>query len=175
MPIVTLSTQQTGTAFFLNSYPKPGLGYLYVKDLLGDELFTKALHTYIRNWHGKHPMPYDFFNSMNEGAGRNLNWFWQRWFFEGGYPDLAIGPVTKTATGYDVVVESKGTKPVPVDLTITYADNSTAKLHCTIAVWESGARTVTVPVATTKAVKQLRLGATLVPDSYPQNNVWVGK
>ena len=120
-------------------------------------------------------MPYDFFNSMNEGAGRNLNWFWRRWFFEGGYPDLAIGPVTKTATGYDVVVESKGTKPVPVDLTITYADNSTTKLHRTIAVWESGARTVTVPVATTKAVKQLKLGATLVPDSYPKDNVWVGK
>ncbi len=127
MPIMTLSTQQTGTAFFLNSYPKPGLGYLYVKDLLGDELFTKALHTYIRNWNGKHPMPHDFFNSMNEGAGRNLNWFWQRWFFDGGYPDLAISQVTKTATGYDVVVESKGTKPVPVDLTITFADNSTAR------------------------------------------------
>ncbi|OWP64175.1 peptidase [Hymenobacter amundsenii] len=174
-PIMTLSTQQTGTAFFLNSYPKPGLGYLYVKDLLGDELFTKALHTYIRNWNGKHPMPHDFFNSMNEGAGRNLNWFWQRWFFEGGYPDLAISQVTKTATGYDVVVESKGTKPVPVDLTITFADKSTQKIHRTIGVWESGAKTVTVPVATTKAAKQMKLGATLVPDSYPQDNVWVGK
>ncbi|WP_139923104.1 M1 family metallopeptidase [Hymenobacter sp. DG01] len=175
VPIVTLSTQQTGTAFFLNSYPKPGLGYLYVKDMLGDELFTKALHTYIHNWNGKHPMPYDFFNSMNAGAGRNLNWFWQRWFFDGGYPDLAIQTVTKTGSGYDVVVESKGTKPVPVDLTITFADNSTQKLHRTIAVWEQGARTVTVPVASSKAVKQVKLGATLVPDSYPKDNVWEGK
>jgi aminopeptidase N len=90
VPITTLSTLQSGTAFFLNSYPKPALGYLYVKDLLGEELFTKALHTYIRNWHGKHPMPFDFFNSMNTGAGQNLNWFWQRWFFEDGYPDLAM-------------------------------------------------------------------------------------
>ncbi|GAB3225606.1 M1 family metallopeptidase [Hymenobacter seoulensis] len=175
VPITTLSTQQTGTAFFLNSYPKPGLGYLYVKDMLGDELFTKALHTYIRNWNGKHPMPYDFFNSMNAGAGRNLNWFWQRWFFDSGYPDLAIQTVTKTGAGYDVVVESKGTKPVPVDLTVTYADNSTEKIHRTIAVWESGARTVMVPVTSTKAVKQLKLGATLVPDSYPKDNMWEAK
>ncbi|UPL50416.1 M1 family metallopeptidase [Hymenobacter sublimis] len=175
LPIITLSTQQTGTAFFLNSYPKPGLGYLYVKDLLGDELFTKALHTYIRNWNGKHPMPFDFFNSMNAGAGRNLNWFWQRWFFDSGYPDLAIQQVQKTVTGYDVVVEAKGTKPVPVDLTITFQDNSTQKLHRTIAVWEQGARTVTVPVATTKPVKQVKLGATLVPDSYPKDNVWEGR
>ncbi|RFP65652.1 peptidase [Hymenobacter lapidiphilus] len=175
VPIMTLSTQQTGTAFFLNSYPKPGLGYLYVKDLLGDELFTKALHTYIRNWQGKHPMPHDFFNAMNAGAGRNLNWFWQRWFFDGGYPDLAIQQVTKTATGYDVVVESKGTKPVPVDLTITFADNSTQKIHRTIGVWESGAKTVTVPVPTTKTAQQMKLGATLVPDSYPKDNVWMAR
>ncbi|NVO85607.1 M1 family metallopeptidase [Hymenobacter terrestris] len=175
VPIMTLSTQQSGTAFFLNSYPKPGLGYLYVQDLLGDELFTKALHTYIRNWQGKHPMPHDFFNAMNAGAGRNLNWFWQRWFFDGGYPDLAIQQVTKTATGYDVVVESKGSKPVPVDLTVTFADNSTTKIHRTIGVWESGAKTVTVPVPTTKAAQQMKLGATLVPDSYPKDNVWLAK
>ncbi|WP_303311084.1 M1 family metallopeptidase [Hymenobacter sp. BT730] len=175
MPIVTLSTQQSGTPFFLNSYPKPGLGYLYVKDLLGDELFTQALHTYIRNWNGKHPMPYDFFNSMNEGAGKNLNWFWQRWFFDGGYPDLAIASVTKQGNESQIVVEAKGTKPVPVDLTVTFADNSTQQLHRTIAVWETGAKSVTIPVPSAKVVTKVKLGATLVPDSFPKDNVWERK
>ncbi|WP_400191378.1 M1 family metallopeptidase [Hymenobacter sp. B81] len=175
VPITTLSTQQTGTAFFLNSYPKPALGYLYVQDLLGDELFTKALHHYIQTWQGKHPMPYDFFNAMNAGAGRNLNWFWQRWFFDGGYPDLAIQRVTKQGSGYEVLVQAKGSKPVPVDLTITFADNTTQQIHRSIAVWESGATSVTVPVPTDKAVKQVKLGSTWVPDSYPQDNVWTGK
>ena len=174
-PIVTLSTQQNGLPFFLNSYPKPGMGYLYVKDLLGDELFTKALHTYIRQWNGKHPMPYDFFNSMNAGAGRNLNWFWQRWFFDGGYPDLAIAGVTKTGTGYDIVVQARGSKPVPVDLTITFANNSTQKLHRTIGVWETGATSVTIPVPTKQPLKRVTLGSTLVPDSFPADNVWEGK
>ncbi|HEX8326009.1 MAG TPA: M1 family metallopeptidase [Hymenobacter sp.] len=175
VPITTLTTLQNGTAMFLNSYAKPGMGYLYVKDLLGDELFTKAMHTYIRNWNGKHPMPYDFFNSMNAGAGRNLNWFWQRWFFDAGYPDLAIANVTKTAAGYDIQVQAKGSKPVPVDLTVTFADNTTQKLHRTIAVWETGATSVTVPVATKQPVKQVTLGSTLVPDSFPKDNVWEGK
>lgn len=174
-PIVTLSTQQSGMPFFLNSYPKPGMGYLYVKDMLGDELFTKALHTYITNWNGKHPIPYDFFNSMNAGAGRNLNWFWQRWFFDDGYPDLAIARVTKAATGYDIQVQAKGTKPVPVDLTITFADNTTQKVHRSIAVWETGASSVTIPVATKQPVKRVTLGSMLVPDSYPKDNVWEGK
>ena len=175
VPITTLSTQQTGTAFFLNSYPKPALGYLYVKDLLGDELFTKALHTYIRNWHGKHPMPYDFFYSMNTGAGQNLNWFWQRWFFEGGYPDLAIASVNKSATGYDIVVQAKGTKPVPVDLTVTFADGKTEKIHRTVAVWQAGNTSVTVPVATTKAVRKVVLGSTYVPDKHKADNMWERK
>ncbi|HEX8351155.1 MAG TPA: M1 family metallopeptidase [Hymenobacter sp.] len=175
LPITTLTTQQNGTPFFLNSYPKPGLGYLYVKDLLGDELFTKALHTYIRNWHGKHPMPYDFFNSMNAGAGQNLNWFWQRWFFDLGYPDLGIASVTKQANGYEVVVAAKGTKPVPVDLTVTFADNSTQKFHRTVAVWEKGEKSVSVTFPADKVAKRITLGSTYVPDSFPKDNVWEGK
>ena len=175
LPITTLSTQQTGLPFFLNSYPKPGLGYLYVKDMLGDKLFTQALHTYITNWNGKHPLPYDFFNSMNAGANRNLNWFWQRWFFDGGYPDLAIARVTKSAAGYDIQVQAKGTKPVPVDLTITLADNTTQKIHRSIAVWETGANSVSISLPTKQLVKRITLGSTLVPDSYPKDNVWEGK
>ena len=175
LPIVTPSTQQNGLPFFLNSYPKPGLGYLYVKDMLGDELFTKALHTYIRNWNGKHPLPHDFFNSMNAGASRNLNWFWQRWFFDAGYPDLAIATVAKTASGYDLTIQAKGTKPVPVDLTLTFADNTIQKIHRSIAVWETGATSVTVPVATKQPLKRVTLGSTLVPDSYPKDNMWEAK
>ncbi|MCB2379098.1 M1 family metallopeptidase [Hymenobacter sp. BT635] len=171
LPIVTLTTQQNGTPFFLNSYPKPAMGYYYVRDLLGDELFTKALHTYIRNWNGKHPMPYDFFNSMNEGAGQNLNWFWQRWFFDAGHPDLALQSVTQQS----IIVEAKGSKPVPVDLTVTFADNSTQKLHRTIAVWQDGSKTVTVPLDGKKAVKKVVLGHTYTPDNNKANNVWEAK
>ena len=57
-PIITLSTLLTGGSYETNSYPKPGLGYLYVRDMLGDSVFTKALHYYIEQWHGKHPMPF---------------------------------------------------------------------------------------------------------------------
>jgi hypothetical protein len=173
LPIVTLTTQQAGAPFFLNSYPKPGLGYLYVKDMLGDELFTKALHTYIRAWHGKHPMPYDFFYSMNAGAGQNLDWFWQRWFFEGGYPDLAIASVTRPAAGpAQIVVAAKGSKPVPIDLTITFENGDTEKIHRTIAVWQAGAKSVAVPVEGRRAISKVMLGSLYVPDSYPADNIW---
>ena len=121
------------------------MGYLYVRDLLGDTLFTKALHYYIEQWHGKHPMPYDFFNCMNIGSGQDLNWFWKSWFFDNGIPDLAITSVTKpNKDGYTIVVTNVGTKPIPIDLNIYKNGGSIQKLHRNISVWKNGNKTVTI-------------------------------
>jgi hypothetical protein len=171
--IITLTTQQNGISMFLNSYPKPALGYLYVKDLLGDELFTKAVHFYINQWQGKHPMPYDFFNCMNTGSGRNLNWFWKRWFFDNGVPDLAIKNVNKKGKNYEIVIEAKGTKPVPVDLDIKFTDNSIRKEHRNIGVWESGNNMVTITIPADKTVSSIRLGSLYVPDINKKDNEYI--
>jgi hypothetical protein len=175
VPITTLTTLQNGTALFLNSYVKPALGYLYIKDYLGDELFTKALHYYIEQWHGKHPMPYDFFYCMNTGSGKNLNWFWKRWFFDHGEPDLAITDVKRKGNRYTVTIQLKGTKPVPVDLSIAFVDNSTAKEHKSIAAWENGSTTTTITFNSDKEVQKITLGSTWVPDVNKEDNSWVRK
>lgn len=172
LPITTLTTQEYGTSMFINSYPKPALGYLYVKDLLGDDLFYQALHRYIRDWNGKHPMPYDFFYSMNTGAGRNLNWFWKRWFFDSGVPDLAIAEVSNDKREKSVLVKMKGNKPVPVDLTVTFTDGSTQKIHRSIDVWEKGEQAVEIRFTTASVIKTLTLGSTYVPDVDKTNNRW---
>ncbi|HEV7332190.1 MAG TPA: M1 family metallopeptidase [Flavisolibacter sp.] len=174
LPIMSLSTENSA-AYFTNAYPEPAMGYLFVRDMLGDSLFNKALHHYITLWNGKHPMPFDFFNSMNVGAGRNLNWFWKRWFFDGGFADLALTSVTKKGSNHVITVASKGTKPVPVDLTITYADNSTSKVHRSIAVWERGNSSIAITVPSTKAIQKIVLGSTWVPDADKKDNVYVAK
>lgn len=171
LPIIVPSTHQTGYSNFLNSYPKPAFGYLYVKDLLGDELFFKALHFYISSWHGKHPGPYDFFNCMNTGSGRDLNWFWKAWFFDSGKPDLSVGKVTQRAGGYDLTVNSPGSKPVPVDVKVTFFDNSVASFHRSIDVWEKGNKSFILPVDSAKKIKRIELGSTYVPDSNPADNI----
>ncbi|RAJ79154.1 hypothetical protein CLV59_106215 [Chitinophaga dinghuensis] len=171
LPIMTASNQLT-ESYMVNSYPKPGLGYLYVKDLLGDSLFLKALHHYIATWNGKHPQPYDFFNCMNAGAGRNLNWFWKSWFFDDGYPDLAITSVNQQGKNGSVVVTSIGTKPIPVDLTLYFTDGSTQQLHRTIACWEHGEKTVRVDFTSPKKISKVVLGNTWSADVDPSNNVY---
>jgi len=169
-PIMTLTPDLKGSGSFTNSYPKPGLAYLYVKDYLGDELFTKALHTYIQNWNGKHPMPYDFFNSINEGSGKNLNWFWKAWFFEDGVTDMAIKAVDKTSGGYMVSIENKSVKPLPIDLTLTFENGTTEKIHSTIGVWEKGDRMVNLEVKTTKKLSKVMMGNPHTPDKVKSDN-----
>lgn len=172
-PISTLSTQLEGIAYMTNSYPKPALGYLYVKDMLGNPLFTKALHYYITQWHGKHPMPFDFFNCMNTGSGLNLNWFWKNWFFDPGVPDQAISKVTHLINSYIVTITNIGTKFIPVDLTIFYTDGSTQLMHQSIACWKNGNKTIILKFTAAKPVKKLVLGTGYDPDVNKADNVWV--
>ncbi|MEO7307596.1 MAG: M1 family metallopeptidase [Ferruginibacter sp.] len=175
MPIMTLTTQEYGTSMFINSYPKPAMGYLFVKDMLGDDLFYKGLHNYFRNWNGKHPMPYDFFFSMNEGCGKNLNWFWKRWFFDDGVPDLAIVKVTEKGNSKQITIETKGTKPVPVDVTVVFTDGSSQKFHQSIAVWEKGNKTTLINFTSAKKIRSVALGSSHVPDSNKKDNFWKSK
>ncbi|SEW50954.1 hypothetical protein SAMN04488122_4035 [Chitinophaga arvensicola] len=171
LPIMTPSNQTTD-AYVTNSYPKPALGYLYVKDMLGDSLFLKALHHYIAQWHGKHPQPYDFFYCMNTGAGRNMDWFWKSWFFDNGYPDLGITRVSQKGKEANIEITSIGTKPVPVDVTVFFDDNSSTKLHRSIACWEKGNKTVSLTFSSPKKIKKVTLGSTWVADVDKHDNVY---
>jgi len=173
LPIMSLSTQQTTPSYIANSYPKPGLGYLYVRDMLGDALFTKALHYYIEQWHGKHPMPYDFFNCMNTGSGMNLNWFWKNWFIDRGAPDQAITKVVqKTHKEYMAVITNIGTKMVPVDLTVYYQDGTTKLLHRDISCWRNGNKEIAITFIADKPMVKIVLGGIYDPDVNKADNVW---
>jgi Peptidase family M1 domain len=172
-PIISLTTQISGVSSFLNSYPKPGLGYLYVKDMLGDDAFFRGLHYYISQWNGRHPAPLDFFYSMNAGSGKNIDWFWKRWFYEDGYPDLTIGPIKKLGSDYQVTIESVGTKPVPVDLTIFFQDSTTQKIHRDISCWEKGNHYIQLSFSTPKKVVKMNLGSLYVPDVNMKDNTYI--
>jgi Peptidase family M1 domain len=173
MPIMTLTPSLSGASIFTDSYPKPAMGYLYVKDMLGDSLFTKALHYYIAQWHGKHPIPYDFFNCMNTGSGVDMNWFWKAWFFDNGVPDLAISNVAKQQNDYMIVITSKGTKPVPIDLNLFYSDGSSRIIHKSIACWQNGNRTYILNFTDDKPVFKLVLGSVHTPDVNKADNVYM--
>ncbi len=155
-----------------NAYGKPAQGYLAMKDLLGDALFGKALHAYIDRWHGKHPIPWDFFYTFNDVTGRNLDWFWNNWYFSTDYIDLGIASVTRAGSGYRVVLDNIGGMTAPVDLTLTYADGSTRTLHQSPAIWQANQQRATVVVPGGKALRSVALDGGIWVDADTTNNTW---
>jgi hypothetical protein len=172
IPIITPGDVLKGAAYGNNAYGKPSLGYLAMKDLLGDDLFRRALHAYIDRWHGKHPIPWDFFNTFDNVTGRNLDWFWNAWFFGNGYIDLGVASVTRAGGGYAVVLNNVGGMPAPVDLRLGYADGSTETLHQTPALWQANPRQATVTVSTGKVLRTVELDGGIFVDANPADNHW---
>lgn len=172
IPIITPADVLTGAGFGNNIYGKAALGYIAAKDLLGDALFKKCLHEYMRRWNGKHPLPWDFFNSFNAAAGKNLDWFWNNWFFTSGYIDLAIQAVKKTSTGYTVSLKNIGGFVAPADLVITYKDGSTETKHFTPAVWEKDQKQASVSITTKKQIKSVKLDGGIFMDANEEDNVY---
>jgi len=172
LPIVTPGDVLRGAAYGNNAYGKASLGYLALKDMLGDDTFRRALHGFMDRWHGRHPLPWDFFNSVNDVAGRNLDWFWRSWYFENAYIDLALGTPTRAADGWTVPVRNVGGMPAPFDLRVTYADGSTATLHQTSAVWAADQHQTSVALKSATALRSVELVGGIWEDADTTNDRW---
>ncbi len=175
MPIITPGNILSGRGLGNNEYGKAALGYLAMKDLLGDDLFRKCLHAYMDRWHGKHPNPWDFFNTFSDVAGRNLNWFWSSWYFSNNYIDMKIASVNKAGKGYAVNIENVGGYPAPFDLMIKYADGTTDSLHQTPGLWEKNMKTATVQIDTKKTISSLTIDGGIFMDADRVDNTWIVK
>ncbi|HEX5150194.1 MAG TPA: M1 family metallopeptidase [Parafilimonas sp.] len=173
IPIVTPGDALSGTGGFGNNeYGKAALGYLAMKDLLGDDLFKKCLHAYMDRWHGKHPIPWDFFYTFNDVSGKNLNWFWNNWFFSTYYIDLALTDVKTNANNYTVVIKNIGGMAAPVNVIAEYEDGSSEKFHQTPAIWMSDQTQTTISINAKKKIKSLTLDGGIFMDADVSNNNW---
>ena len=77
-----------------NAYTKPAAGlYMLRQTIMGPELFDHAFRTYSKRWMFKHPTPEDFFRSMQDASGMDLDWFFRGWFYTTDVSDIGIKEV----------------------------------------------------------------------------------
>lgn len=171
-PIMAEYQNISPLAFGSNVYGKASLSYLALKDMLGDDLFKKALHYYMNTWNGKHPIPWDYFNCMNKGSGKDLNWFFHNWFYESNYMDLKIESVRKSKKNYNINILNVGGFAIPFDLIIELTDGSVKNTHYTPKTWEEnrGKKTISIPYS--KNIKTIKLNGGIFMDYSPDDNVW---
>lgn len=79
-----------------NAYTKPAAALNILREtILGRELFDFAFREYSQRWKYKRPTPADFFRTMEEASGVDLDWFWRGWFYSTDHVDIALDRVYK--------------------------------------------------------------------------------
>jgi hypothetical protein len=173
IPMMIQSLSLPYNSYRNSAYDKSSIAYEILRDMLGDDLFLKALQEYINRWKGKHPTPHDFFFTFNDVTGQNLNWFWNPWFFEFGYPDLAIDRVSVSEGKTEVTIRKDGNIPTPVKLKITYEDESSDEYYYSSEIWKKGDDTFLVEISLSGILKQIELGDLTIPDTNSDNNLYL--
>ncbi len=79
-----------------NAYTKPAAALNILREtILGRELFDFAFKEYANRWRFKRPTPSDFFRTMEEASGVDLDWFWRGWFYSTDHVDISLDRVYK--------------------------------------------------------------------------------
>ena len=77
-----------------NAYTKPAAALNILREVvLGRELFDFAFKEYAQRWAFKRPTPADFFRTMEEASGVDLDWFWRGWFYSTDHVDISLDKV----------------------------------------------------------------------------------
>jgi hypothetical protein len=92
VPIMTNS--ESILQFGNNAYAKPATALNILREsILGRELFDFAFKEYARRWMFKRPQPADFFRTIEDASGVDLDWFWHGWFYTTDHVDIALEDV----------------------------------------------------------------------------------
>ncbi|MFT4938027.1 MAG: hypothetical protein ACI88A_001050 [Paraglaciecola sp.] len=79
-----------------NAYTKPAVALNILREtILGRELFDFAFKEYAQRWKYKRPTPSDFFRTMEEASGVDLDWFWRGWFYTTDHVDISLDKISK--------------------------------------------------------------------------------
>jgi hypothetical protein len=157
------------------AYSKPGVLLRSLRAVVGDTVFARAMRTYAREWLLKHPYPWDFFNTVERVAGRDLDWFWYPWWHETGTLDYAIERVDASEPGsVTITLRDLGEVPAPVVVSVTSDNGAETRLEVPIESWTVDryrSVPVTVPVSGRPVRVEVDPGQ-LFPDVNRENNVW---
>ena len=92
VPIMTNS--DSIVQFGPNAYNKPTAALAVLREaVMGRELFDHAFREYSNRWKFKRPTPADFFRTMEDASGVDLDWFWRGWFYGTDHVDVSVDSI----------------------------------------------------------------------------------
>jgi hypothetical protein len=148
------------SSYRTNSYPRPAVALRSLAAVVGDAAFLRGMRHYATTWRYAHPYPEDFFQTFQEGAGVDVQWYFDEIFRGTGTIDWGVEVEQERApapVGFfqgeggefferpepeeedeeerpwrvDVLLRRDGELALPLPVRLTWADGTTEDL-----VWE---------------------------------------
>ncbi|HUG39807.1 MAG TPA: M1 family metallopeptidase [Longimicrobiales bacterium] len=171
-----------GPAYGTASYAKPASVLHALRGVIGEETFERAYREFYDRWEFRHPYPWDMFNTFEDVAGRDLDWFWRAWYYESTDDgrwvlDQAVAGVERLASGETrITIRDEGWVPMPVLLRVTRQDGQVVEERIAVDGWLSGAATATLILPAGAPVTRVEIDPErYFPDADRRDNVWSGR
>jgi hypothetical protein len=146
------------------------------EQILGKERFDNAFKTYVARWAFKHPTPDDFFRTIENVAGEDLNWFWRGWFINNWRFDQGITKVkyvkNNPKLGVIISLENLEKMPLPVVLDIKFKSGEVKRVNLPVEIWQKN-KEWSFKYESTEEIENITLDPDHVfPDVNSANNTW---
>ena len=167
-----------------NAYGKPATALWILREtIMGKELFDHAFRTYSQRWMFKHPTPADFFRTMEDASGVDLDWFWRGWFYTTDVTDIGIKGVKKFQTNttgesvefvqdtsegmgfakknenskfhYEITYNKPGGLVMPIIVEFKYKDGSTERKTYPAQIWRYNDKEITKVFSSSKEIESI--------------------
>ncbi|PQB07156.1 aminopeptidase [Polaribacter filamentus] len=187
-------------SFGNNAYGKPATALWILREtVMGQELFDHAFRTYSQRWMFKHPTPEDFFRTMEDASGVDLDWFWRGWFYTTDVTDIGLKGVKKyyTTEGdeevvftedaseglgfsdkhkkyhYEITYNKPGGLVMPIIVEFTYKDGTKERKTYPAQIWRLNDQEVTKVFSSSKEIENIAIDPDLeTADVDTTNNNW---
>lgn len=172
--LMPASRYRTSGNLLTLTHLKPSIVLLMLRSkVVGPQVFDSAFREYTRRWAFKHPMPADFFRTIEEVTGRDLAWFWRSFFYTTAALDQSVEGVKQDSAGTSqVTLVNLGDAVMPVELELTFEDGTTELTKLPVEIWYAGNRYV-YKVTIGKSITSARVNPDgTLPDATPANDVW---
>jgi len=118
------------TAFNIGSYTKGEIFLTQLNYIIGEENVTNTIRKYYTDFKFKHPTPNDFKRTAEKVSGIQLGWYLNEWIETTHTIDYAIAEAKKD----EVTLVRVGKMPMPIDVSITYEDESTEDFYIPLSI-----------------------------------------
>jgi len=177
-PIITYADEIPPKFIHPLEYYKTSLGLVLLREyILGKKRFDYAFRTYINRWAFKHPTPKDFFRTINDASGEDLNWFWKGWFYKNWMLDQAVKTVKyindDPSKGVLITIENYDRLVMPVVVEVKESNGKSGRKKFPVEIWERSGE------FTFKYNSSSRINSVIIdpdkrlPDVNESNNIWI--